>query len=344
MTVRLRDGSRVLIRPIEPDDRQTLAEGFERLSPESRYRRFFAPVRELSERDLDYLTRVDHRDHEALIAVEPDTGRAVGVARFVRTAPEVAEPAIVVADDVQRLGLGTALLDALAERARAEGIARFEAPVLAGNHEAIRLLEGLGRTRRLGRGTEVDVIVELPSGPGAGGRVRSLLGHFARGALVPARTVLEIVWPRRRAPGEPPRNAIVVGTDGTEHAGVAVEAAGELAAVSDATVDVVGAHPLLLPDQPAVTAAVREAAAALRERGLHVHEHVRRGDPALVLTDVAAEQNARLIVVGAGGGGPKPLGGVADLVAARSPCDVLIARRSPNPGRNRRQRIEEERA
>jgi hypothetical protein len=71
MTVRLRDGSRVLIRPIEPDDRAALAEGFERLSAESRYRRFFAPMPRLRERDLDYLTRVDHRDHEALVAVEP---------------------------------------------------------------------------------------------------------------------------------------------------------------------------------------------------------------------------------------------------------------------------------
>ena len=46
----------MVIRPIEPDDRAALAEGFERLSAESRYRRFFAPVPHLSEHDLDYLT------------------------------------------------------------------------------------------------------------------------------------------------------------------------------------------------------------------------------------------------------------------------------------------------
>jgi hypothetical protein len=44
----LRDGSRVAIRPIEPDDREMLAEGFGRLSPESRYRRFFTPMPALS--------------------------------------------------------------------------------------------------------------------------------------------------------------------------------------------------------------------------------------------------------------------------------------------------------
>jgi hypothetical protein len=51
--VELDDGSPVLIRPIAPDDREALAAGFERLSPESRYRRFFAPVHKLIRRQLD---------------------------------------------------------------------------------------------------------------------------------------------------------------------------------------------------------------------------------------------------------------------------------------------------
>ena len=55
----------------------------------------------------------------------------------------------------------------------------------------------------------------------------------------------------------------------------------------------------------------------------------RRGDPALVLTDVAFECNARLIVVGAGEHAKatrRLVGSVADLVAERSPCNVLIVR------------------
>ena len=56
MSIELRDGSRIVIRPIEPGDRAALAEGFLRLSPESRYRRFFGPVAELSDRQLDYFT------------------------------------------------------------------------------------------------------------------------------------------------------------------------------------------------------------------------------------------------------------------------------------------------
>ncbi len=141
MAITLRDGSRVQIRALEPDDRDALADAFERLSPESRYRRFFAPVARLRSRDLDYLTRVDHHDHEALVAFDPRTGHGVGVARYVRTGPDVAEPAITVADDWQGRGLGGQLIGALAARAYEEGVRRFDAPVLATNREAIALLE-----------------------------------------------------------------------------------------------------------------------------------------------------------------------------------------------------------
>src|SRR5215218_1571067 len=82
----LRDGARVRVRPIGPGDRDALVAAFDRLSPESRYRRFFGPVNELSPQVLDYLSRVDHVDHEALVALD-DEGAIVAVARYVRTAP-----------------------------------------------------------------------------------------------------------------------------------------------------------------------------------------------------------------------------------------------------------------
>ncbi len=317
------------IRPIEPDDRVALAEGFERLSPESRYRRFFGPVRHLSERDLDHLTQVDHHDHEALVAIVEGTGEGIGVARYVRTGPDVAEPAMVVLDDWQRRGAGTRLLGALVARAREEGIRRFEAPVLAHNTDAIHLLASLGETTRERQGREVQLTVELPEAePDA--RVRPLLKQFAIGALQPGRALLERLWPQRRAaPGEPAANVIVVGTDGSDHAVAAVEAAAALATGWHATVEVVGVHRFLLPDEPDVTAAVQAAEEKLRAGGLSVRADVRRGDPALILADIAAEQNARLIVVGAGEHGKlarRIIGSVADLVAERAPCNVLIVR------------------
>src|SRR4051794_1367788 len=120
---RLRDGEPILIRPIRPEDREELAAGMERLSPESRYRRFFTPTSGLSPTELSYLTEVDHHDHEALVAVEPGTEHGIGVARFVRSPAddELAEVAVAVADSWHNRGVATALLARLAERAREEG-------------------------------------------------------------------------------------------------------------------------------------------------------------------------------------------------------------------------------
>ncbi|MGO9750657.1 MAG: N-acetyltransferase family protein [Solirubrobacteraceae bacterium] len=161
MIVSLRGGSRILIRPIEPRDQPGLARGIQKLSLETRYRRFFAPVSRLQERDLTYLTQIDHHDHEALVAIDEQTGVGVGVARYVRISAHAAEPALVVVDDWHGRGVGSALLTALVERARNEGIVQFEAPVLASNSRAIRVLERLGKTKRTPDGTEVRLTIEL---------------------------------------------------------------------------------------------------------------------------------------------------------------------------------------
>lgn len=185
--VPLRDGSTVLVRPVEPSDRGLLRRGLERLSDESRYRRFLSPVPRLSESQLRYLTDVDHHDHEALIALEPESGEALGVARYVRTDPEAAEFAVTVIDDWQGRGLGSALLDLLAGRAREEGITSFGALLLAENEEMLQLLRRLGPVRALAheQGT-VAIEGELPPG-GAGERLRSILRLAAAGQVQPAR-------------------------------------------------------------------------------------------------------------------------------------------------------------
>lgn len=162
-TIGLRDGSRVRVRPIRPADKAALSEAFERLSDESRYQRFLSPMPELRPMDLVYLTEVDHHDHEALVAFGGD-GTAVGVARYVRLPerPGAAEFAVTVADDWQRRGLGTLLIERLGARARAEGVRRFEASVLARNHEMLGLLEKLGTFRvRRGAGAVVEVEGDL---------------------------------------------------------------------------------------------------------------------------------------------------------------------------------------
>jgi RimJ/RimL family protein N-acetyltransferase len=188
--VGLRDGARVAIRPIDRADKALVAAAFAALSPDSRYRRFFTPLETLDEQWLRYLTEVDHHDHEALLAIEPETGTCVGVARFIRVETEVAEPAVAVADRWQRRGLGTALLERLADRARAEGIGRFSGTMLAENHKAIRLVEQLGAGAALERDrTEVRFEIELPERDGLGSALGELLRAVAAGLLAPARAL-----------------------------------------------------------------------------------------------------------------------------------------------------------
>jgi len=148
---------RIQIRPLEPSDRAGLAALFRRLSPESRRRRFLAPKPELSARELTYLTAVDHRDHEALAAVDRRDGSIVGVARYAGVAgrPGVADAAVAVADDWQRQGIGIALTRCLLGRARANEFDVVTASTLWDNRPARRLLRRLGF---LARGSEGSVI------------------------------------------------------------------------------------------------------------------------------------------------------------------------------------------
>ena len=145
--VRLRDGSQILVRQIRAEDKELLRTGLERLSPESRYRRFFAPVKRLTEGQLAYFTEVDHRDHEALLALAHN-GVAIGVARYIRLAerPAAAEVAVTVIDAWQGRGVATELLQRLVARAREEGVETFTATCLASNHDVIEVLEPLGVT------------------------------------------------------------------------------------------------------------------------------------------------------------------------------------------------------
>ena len=146
---RLRDGTRVRMRPIGPADRARLAAGFQKLSRESRYHRFFTAMPELPDKMLDRLVATDDWKHVAIGAEvasdDPAVAEGLGVARFVRLddAPDVAEVAVAVIDEKQGLGLGTLLLAALVAAAREQGIHRFRAITQSENAAARALVAEL---------------------------------------------------------------------------------------------------------------------------------------------------------------------------------------------------------
>jgi GNAT superfamily N-acetyltransferase len=180
--VRLRDGSLVRIRPGRRTDRELLVRGFDRLGPESRYRRFLTPMRELGEKAVRYMTELDHHDHEAMVALDERGEEGIGDAFYVRDRerPDTAEVAVTVVDAWQGRGVGTLLLEAISARARDEGIRTFTALMLARNGEMMHLFEQLGPVRIVDRAAgAVEIEVAIPSA-GVAPELKELLRIAAR--------------------------------------------------------------------------------------------------------------------------------------------------------------------
>lgn len=194
-TVHLKDGQRVHLRLMRPSDKEMLRDGFEHLSPSSRYARFMAPKSRLTERELRYLTEVDGIDHFAMGAirrrfVSKDEG--IGSARFVRLAdePDTAEAAVTVLDEFQGQGLGSILLQRLIEAAWEREIRWFRNDLLAENTASRRMIESLSpevKFRHAGDGAIIATLPvpepdRTPTAPGffAGTSVHKLLSYVAR--------------------------------------------------------------------------------------------------------------------------------------------------------------------
>ena len=145
----LRDGTPIVLRLLLPTDKALLRAGFEKLSAESRYARFFAPKHSLTDEELRYLCEIDHENHFAIGAVTEDGKTGLGIARFIRVSPEAAEAAIAVADEMQGRGLGRLLFLRLCAAARERGITTFNCEVLGTNTGMKRLLDAIGAERQV---------------------------------------------------------------------------------------------------------------------------------------------------------------------------------------------------
>jgi GNAT superfamily N-acetyltransferase len=156
-TVRLRDGTPVVLRQVRRTDLVALRAFVRDLSPESRYLRFHGSLTGLSDSLGEYLVSADGQDHVAVVAW---IGRViVGVGRYIRFehAPEKAEIAFAVADAFQRRGLGSLLRDELIATASRSGIRSFRAVVMAAN----RAMRPLLRNSALRTLSDVDGVIEV---------------------------------------------------------------------------------------------------------------------------------------------------------------------------------------
>jgi ribosomal protein S18 acetylase RimI-like enzyme len=147
-TLELRDGTKVHVRPIVPEDEPLLHEAVAAMSERTVYFRFFSPLKRMPDAMAHRLAVVDYDARFAIVAsTHRPSGkeRIVGVARYDRApGTDAAETAVAVIDEFQRRGLGSALLTILARVAQDHGIRTFSLIVLPENQQMLGMLRKMG--------------------------------------------------------------------------------------------------------------------------------------------------------------------------------------------------------
>jgi acetyltransferase len=144
----LRDGERLIVRPVRPEDAEQHAAFFARLSPQDIRYRFFTAMRELSAEMTARLTQIDYDREMAFIAAREVTGETVGVARLVSENEHEGEFAVIVQADMKGKGVASHLMRRLIEWARGRGMGAIVGQVLADNAPMLTFVRGLGFTVR----------------------------------------------------------------------------------------------------------------------------------------------------------------------------------------------------
>jgi acetyltransferase len=144
-TVRLKDGTALLIRPVRPEDEPLYPPFLEKVNAEDLRLRFFAPVKEFGHTFIARFTQIDYARAMAFVAIDPALGGMLGVGRVHRlTHGETGEFAVLVRSDLKGRGLGWLLMQMLIEYSRAEGIRELRGEVLSENSTMLRMCIELG--------------------------------------------------------------------------------------------------------------------------------------------------------------------------------------------------------
>lgn len=143
----MRDGSEVLLRPVQPADEPELTEMLYSLSSETVRRRFFAHTTTFPHKDVQRLTNIDYENNLAIVAAVPGPRgeeELVAIGQYFREPEDTAEVAFIVQDAWQDKGLGSRLMQVLAEAAKQRGICHFTATVLPENRAMINVFKHAG--------------------------------------------------------------------------------------------------------------------------------------------------------------------------------------------------------
>jgi acetyl coenzyme A synthetase (ADP forming)-like protein len=140
----LKDGGVVRVRPVRPDDGEALRALLKRSGPRSIYQRFMRDKDDLTDAEIEYFTVLDYVTRMAFVAVADGVIAGVGRYDVLDDAPGTAEVAFLVEDAHQGRGIGTLLLERLADYARLHRIEAFQAFVLADNHAMLRVFRNSG--------------------------------------------------------------------------------------------------------------------------------------------------------------------------------------------------------
>jgi acetyltransferase len=141
----LREGRRILVRPIRPGDEPQIHHLLRNVTMEDLRLRFFAPIKEFSHRFIARLTQLDYARAMAFVAFDEESGEIVGVVRLHSDSVyENGEHAILLRSDMKGRGLGWALMQLLIEYAKSEGLKRISGQVLQENTVMLSMCRELG--------------------------------------------------------------------------------------------------------------------------------------------------------------------------------------------------------
>jgi len=144
----LGDGLRIGLRLTRPSDAPRVRAFLERLTPETRLRRFFVAMPEIDERQVQHFTFYNPRERVVLAATAPLEGveEIVGLADVALVDTGVAELGLVIDDAHQGRGVGQVLVQSVARLAASYGATHLKAEMLDHNEPMLKLMQELGRT------------------------------------------------------------------------------------------------------------------------------------------------------------------------------------------------------